>query len=124
MIFRIVSVVLAGVSVVVSVVSVEDSVVVSVVSLMFLSSFRQVSILSGLLFSWSYWYFRGLLWQAYVILKTLNVITLRLQHGQYFARVREGTSSCKGVDWQHGVKCKYIPPVHIPYDICLSPIGH
>lgn len=40
MIFRIVSVVLAGVSVVVSVVSVEDSVVVSVVSLMFLSSFR------------------------------------------------------------------------------------
>ena len=43
----------------------------------FLSSFRQVSILSGLLFSWSYWYFRGLLWQAYVILKTLNVITLR-----------------------------------------------
>ena len=62
MIFRIVSVVLAG---------------VSVVSLMFLSSFRQVSILSGLLFSWSYWYFRGLLWQAYVILKTLNVITLR-----------------------------------------------
>lgn len=77
MIFRIVSVVLAGVSVVVSVVSVGDSVVVSVVSLMFLSSFRQVSILSGLLFSWSYWYFRGLLWQAYVILKTLNVITLR-----------------------------------------------
>lgn len=65
MIFRIVSVVLAGVSV-----------VVSVVSLMFLSSFRQVSILLGLLFSWSYWYFRGLLWQAYVILKTLNVITL------------------------------------------------
>lgn len=47
--------------------------IVSVVSLMFLSSFRQVSILSGLLFSWSYWYFRGLLWQAYVILKTLNV---------------------------------------------------
>lgn len=40
MIFRIVSVVLAGVSVVVSVVSVEDAVVVSVVSLMFLSSFR------------------------------------------------------------------------------------
>lgn len=53
MIFRIVSVVSAGVSVVVSVVSVGDSVVVSVVSLMFLSSFRQVSILSGLLFSWS-----------------------------------------------------------------------
>ena len=51
MIFRIVSVVLAGVSVVVSVVSVEDSVVVSVVSLMFLSSFRQVSILSGFLYS-------------------------------------------------------------------------
>lgn len=49
MIFRIVSVVSAGVSVV----SVGDSVVVSVVSLMFLSSFRQVSILSGLLFSWS-----------------------------------------------------------------------
>lgn len=48
MIFRIVSVVLAGVSVVVSVGSVGDSVVVSVVSLMFLSSFRQVSILSGL----------------------------------------------------------------------------
>ena len=46
-IFRIVSVVSAGVSVVVSVVLVG----VSVVSLVFLSSFRQVSILSGLLFS-------------------------------------------------------------------------
>ena len=54
MIFRIVPVVLAGVSVVVSVVSAVVSVVlvgVSVVSLVFLSSFRQVSILSGLLFS-------------------------------------------------------------------------
>ena len=30
--------------------------------------------------------------------KTLNVITLRLQHGQGFARVREGTCSCNGVD--------------------------
>ena len=46
-IFRIVSVVSAEVSVVVSVVLVG----VSVVSLVFLSSFRQVSILSGLLFS-------------------------------------------------------------------------
>lgn len=57
-IFRIVSVVSAEVSVVVSVVSAGVSVVVSVVlvgvsvvSLVFLSSFRQVSILSGLLFS-------------------------------------------------------------------------
>ena len=46
-ILRIVSVVSAEVSVVVSVVLVG----VSVVSLVFLSSFRQVSILSGLLFS-------------------------------------------------------------------------
>lgn len=46
-IFRIVSVVSAEVSVVGSVVLVG----VSVVSLVFLSSFRQVSILSGLLFS-------------------------------------------------------------------------
>ena len=57
-IFRIVSVVSTGVSVVVSVVvSGVVSVVsvgVSVVSLKFLSCFRQVSILSGLLFSWSY----------------------------------------------------------------------
>ena len=37
--------------------------------------------------------------------KTLNVITLRLQHGQGFARVRDGICSCKGVDWQHSVKC-------------------
>ena len=53
-IFRIVSVVSAGVSVVIKGVFVVVSVViveVSVVSLMFLSSFRQVSILSGLLFS-------------------------------------------------------------------------
>ena len=57
-IFRIVSVVTEGVSVVVSVVSAEVSVVVFVVStgvsvvlLIFPSSFRQVSILSGLLFS-------------------------------------------------------------------------
>lgn len=56
-IFRIVSVVSAGVSVVLVRVSVVVSVVsagVSVVSLKFLSCFRQVSILSGLLFSWSY----------------------------------------------------------------------
>ena len=60
-IFRIVSVVLVRVSVVDSVVSAGVSVVVSVVSvgvsvvsLKFLSCFRQVSILSGLLFSWSY----------------------------------------------------------------------
>ena len=49
-IFRIVSVVSTGVSVVISVVSVGVSVVVSVVPLMLPSSFRQVYILSGLLF--------------------------------------------------------------------------